>query len=110
VHEIALTEALIASCLDEVGGARIERVVVRHASTVSEDALRQAFEMLTAEGPLAGARLETMRFERRLECPCGFAGTLGPEHEIGGSLAVCPACDAIHSAPRTAELELVALE
>ncbi|HEY7524073.1 MAG TPA: hydrogenase maturation nickel metallochaperone HypA [Candidatus Limnocylindrales bacterium] len=110
MHEVGLAEELIAACIDEAGGARIDRVVVRHASTVSEDALRQAFTMLAADGPLAGARLETTRFELRLECACGFAGALGPEHEIGGSVIVCPACGDVRPAPRTPEIELLGVE
>jgi Zn finger protein HypA/HybF involved in hydrogenase expression len=89
------------------GGRPVALVRIRHASTVPEDVLRQAFEMLTAEGPLAGAALDAEPFEVRLACPCGFDGALEHDDVIGPGQAVCPGCGSLRGYPPTPELELV---
>ncbi|HEX4983217.1 MAG TPA: hypothetical protein VFV63_16050 [Ilumatobacteraceae bacterium] len=80
---------------------------MRHASSVPEPALRQAFQMLTEGGNLSDAALETETFDVLLDCRCGFAGALGHDDLIGGSVAVCPACGDVSTRRRTAELELL---
>jgi len=110
VHEVGLVADLIDACLAEAGDAPVERVVIRRASTTSEDAIRQAFAMLTAGGPLGGARLDAELMPVRLACGCGFDGPIGPDDDAGGGVLVCPGCGAIHRGPRTAEIELLAVE
>lgn len=110
MHEVGLAEELIAACIARAAGADVQRIAVRHASTVSEDALRQAFAMLSVGGPLDGASLDTEPLPIELKCGCGFAGILGPEHELGGPAVVCPACGAVQPAPRTPELELLEVQ
>jgi Zn finger protein HypA/HybF involved in hydrogenase expression len=109
VHEVGLVAELVDVCLARAGSQPVARVVVRHASTTSEEAIRQAFEMLTAGGPLGDTELVTTPVAVTLRCECGFEGPLGPDHEAGGHL-VCPDCGSLHRAPRTAELELLAIE
>ncbi len=89
------------------GGRAVALVRVRYASTVPEDVLRQAFEMLTAEGPLASSALLTEPFEVRLACPCGFDGALAHDDVIGPGQAVCPRCGELRGYPPTPELELL---
>jgi len=98
-----LVDAAVASA----GGATVSLVRIRHASTVPEDVLRQAFEMLTGDGPLASAVLETEPFEVRLACPCGFDGALEHDDMIGPGQAVCPSCGELRGFPPTPELELL---
>ncbi len=98
---------LVGAAVARVDGRRVELVRIRHASTVPGDVLRQAFKMLTAEGPLAGAALETEPFEVRLTCPCGFDGALEHDDVIGPGQAVCPSCGDFRTFPPTPELELV---
>ncbi len=107
MHEVALVEALVEAALDRSGSVPVELVRVRYATTIPEPVLRQAFEMLTTDGPLANAALEATPFEIRLRCECGFDGPLGHDDLAGGSLAVCPDCAGLSEIPRTAELELV---
>jgi Zn finger protein HypA/HybF involved in hydrogenase expression len=109
VHEVSLVAALVEACQERAGEGRVRRLSIRHASTIEEDVIRQAFTMLTEGGPLEDAVLETERFEVRLECGCGFAGVLGHDDEAGPHV-VCPACGALHAAPRTAEIELLAID
>lgn len=98
-----LVDAAIAAADDRP----VSVVRIRHATTVPEDVLRQAFEMLTADGPLASAALETEPFEVRLACPCGFDGALEHDDVLGPGQAVCPSCGEFRSFPPTPELELL---
>lgn len=98
-----LVDAAVASA----DGRVVAAVRIRHATTVPEDVLRQAFEMLTADGPLAAAALETEPFDVRLTCACGFDGTLQHDDVIGPGQAVCPSCSELRAFPPTPELELV---
>lgn len=109
MHEVSLVEALVEICSSRSGGRPVELVHVRHASTITEDSLRQAFEMLTQDGPLAGATLQAEPFALQLVCACGFQGPLSHDDVVGGSIAVCPACGDVSQRPRTAELELLEL-
>ena len=89
------------------GAPRCRSVRVRYATTIPADVLHQAFAMLAADGPLAGATLDAEAFEIRLACGCGFSGPLGHDDMVGTSLAVCPGCGELSTPPRTAELELL---
>jgi Zn finger protein HypA/HybF involved in hydrogenase expression len=107
VHEVGMVSQLVDAAVAHVGGARVDLVRIRHATTVPEDVLRQAFAMLTADGPLSGASLETEPFDVRLACPCGFDGALGHDDVISPGQAVCPSCGQLRGFPPTPELELV---
>jgi Zn finger protein HypA/HybF involved in hydrogenase expression len=107
VHEVSLVAELVEAAEARAGGAPVAAVRVRHATTIPEDVLRQAFDMLTETGPLTGAVLEVEPFDVKLACSCGFAGALGHDDMVGASLAVCPACGEVKELPPTAELELL---
>jgi Zn finger protein HypA/HybF involved in hydrogenase expression len=107
MHEVSLVAELVDACLDQAHGRAVATVRVRHASTVPEAGLRQAFAMLAQDGPLARATLATESFETRLRCPCGFDGPLGHDDLIDSAFAVCPACGTVTSRARTADLELL---
>jgi Zn finger protein HypA/HybF involved in hydrogenase expression len=107
MHEVGLVAQLVDAALEHAGGAPVSRVVVRHATTIPEDVLRQAWEMLTADGPLADARLVAEPFDVELRCACGFDGALGHDDVIGPGQAVCPGCGELRAIPMTPELELV---
>jgi len=107
VHEASLVAELVEACERRAGGTAVALVRVRHAAVFSEDALREAFNLL-ADGPLAGADLELERVEQRLECACGFAGALGHD-DLAAGVAVCPSCGAV-SAWRGGGAQLEVLE
>lgn len=107
MHEVSLVAELVEAAEVRADGAPVSLVRVRHATTIPADVLRQAFEMLTESGPLAGATLDLEPFDVRLACACGFSGALGHDDMVGGSMAVCPACSGVAQLPPTAELELV---
>ena len=60
MHELAITQAIIASCLEKCEGARVIRVVIEIGaeSAVLPDAVRFAFGLCTEDTLLAGAELE----------------------------------------------------
>jgi Zn finger protein HypA/HybF involved in hydrogenase expression len=107
MHEVALVAELVDAAVARSGGSPVATVRVRYATTIPEDVLRQAFEMLAADGPLAGADLDAEPFDIRLDCPCGFSGALGHDDMVGTSMSVCPSCGDMATHPRTAELELL---
>ena len=107
MHEVGMVAELVDAAVASVDGAAVSLVRIRYASTMPEDVLRQAFEMLTADGPLAEAVLEAEPFEVRLACPCGFDGALEHDDVIGPGQAVCPSCGELRAFPRTPELELL---
>lgn len=107
MHEVSLVAELVEAAEARCGGARVSLVRVRHATTFPADVLRQAFEMLTESGPLAGATLDLELFDVRLACACGFSGALGHDDMVGAAMAVCPACTEMTELPPTAELELL---
>ena len=107
MHEVGLVAQLVDAAVDRSGGAPVALIRVRYATTIPEDVLRQAFEMLTVDGPLAAATLEAEPFDLRLACPCGFDGALGHDDVIGPGQVVCPSCSELRVIPSTPELELV---
>lgn len=107
MHEVSLVAELIAECERSSAGQPVRLVRVRHASSIPEAALQQAFRMLTEGGSLADAALEAETFDVVLRCGCGFEGILGHDDVISASVAVCPACGDVSTLHRTAELELL---
>jgi Zn finger protein HypA/HybF involved in hydrogenase expression len=107
MHEVSLVSELVTEAERRAAGRPVVLVRVRCASSIPDDALRQAFTMLTEDGPLASAALEVEPFDVLLDCECGFSGALGHDDLISSSVAVCPSCGAVSTRPRTAELELL---
>jgi Zn finger protein HypA/HybF involved in hydrogenase expression len=106
VHELSLVEELVQECRRRTGGAPVSLVRVRCAADVAEVALREAFRLLAADGPLAAATLEVEPLGVRLRCPCGFAGAVG-DVEVVGHVVVCPSCGAVSPHTATVGLELL---
>jgi len=107
MHEVSLVADLISESERRSAGQPIQLIRVRHASSIDEATLQQAFRMLIEGGPNAAAKLQAESFDVTLQCTCGFSGVLGHDDLIGGSVAVCPACGNISTRTRTAELELL---
>jgi len=110
MHELSLVAELIDEVAQRAGGHTVATVVVRHATTIDEETLRQAFVMLAADHSFAAARLVCEPFEITLNCAgCGFAGRLDHDH-LAGHVRVCPRCGAISGDSGVAELELVRVD
>lgn len=110
MHEVSLVAELVDECVLRSGGRPVALVRVRHANTIPEDVLEQAFSLFTSEGALAGARLEREEFELTHTCVgCGYSGVLAHDHLIG-HIVVCPQCGDVTAGEHAAELELVSVE
>ena len=109
MHEVGLIAELVDAAVAHAGTGPVSLVRVRYATTIPEDVLRQAWEMLVGDGPLADATLVAEPFDLRLRCACGFDGALEHDDVIGPGQAVCPSCGELRSIPVTPELELVAV-
>lgn len=107
MHEMSLVGELLEEVERRAAGHPVALVVIRHASTISEETLRQAFAMLAADGALANARLVCEQFEIILTCPtCGFTGVLDHDH-LAGHVRVCPQCGEISGDAQLPEMELM---
>jgi len=106
VHELSLVAELVQECRRRASGAPVSLVRVRCAATVPEAALREAFRLFAADGPLAAASLQVEPLELPLQCPCGFTGAVG-DTEVVGHLVVCPSCGAVSTHAPTVGLELL---
>jgi Zn finger protein HypA/HybF involved in hydrogenase expression len=107
MHEVSLVDALLDEVRVRAAGGTVRAIVVRHATTIPHEVLRQAFELLTQGDPLADATLEAQPFEILLRCDCGFHGPLGHDDMLGPTMAACPRCGALRRTPATPELELL---
>jgi Zn finger protein HypA/HybF involved in hydrogenase expression len=113
MHEVSLVAELVDRCVQLAGRQAapepVTAVRVRYATTIPADVLHQAFTTLTADTPLAGARLEAQPFDVRLDCAtCDFTGPLGHD-DVAGSMAVCPRCGGVTPLRHPVELELLEL-
>ena len=110
MHELSLVAELIDEVERRAAGRAVATVIVRHATTIDEGTLRQAFMMLAADRSFAAADLTCEPFEITLNCAaCGFAGRLDHDH-LAGHVRVCPQCSAISGDSGVAELELVRVD
>ncbi len=107
MHELSLVAELVDECERRAAGRSVRLVRIRHASSIPEAALQQAFRMLTTGSRMSGASLEAEAFDVELTCLCGFSGALGHDDLISGSIVVCPRCGDVSKLARTAEIELV---
>jgi Zn finger protein HypA/HybF involved in hydrogenase expression len=109
VHELAAVEALVDALLAAKpvrDAAAVELVRVRRSSAFSEDALRQGFEALSRETPLAHAHLEIDVADLDVACRCGWAAAITAD-DLVGHMYVCPHCGAVQDVAGADGLELV---
>ena len=110
MHEISLVAELLDECVRRADGRAVSVVRVRHANTIPDDVLEQAFAMLTVEGPLAGAQLQREEFDLTIHCAaCGYDGILTHDHAVGHML-ICPRCSDVSSSSHPVELELLGVD
>lgn len=109
MHEVAAVSALVDAIL--AGAARHEpyradSVRVRLGSAFSEDALLQAFEMLTQGTLLHGVLLEIERVDHVVDCPCGLEQPIRAD-DLVGHIWVCPNCAHVEEVDDEDDLQLV---
>jgi hydrogenase nickel incorporation protein HypA/HybF len=87
MHELAITQSVVETIVERTGRARVTAVhlVIGKVSGVVPDAVRFCFEMVAADSPVEGARLE-------IDEPPGWASCrgCGGEFEAEGLVLLCP--------------------
>lgn len=108
MHEFSIVESLVNGLLQQQakGGAPVAEVHLRRGSAFSEDALRQAFEMLTANTPLEQAALQVESVNLEFKCACGHEQVVNSD-DLTGHMFICPGCGAIKEIDEAHDLELV---
>jgi hydrogenase nickel incorporation protein HypA/HybF len=74
MHEMAITESVVAAVSDRIGPERVRRVVLEigQLAGVVPDALRFCFEICAKDTTLEGAHLEIREIPGRAHCDaCG---------------------------------------
>ena len=89
VHELALSESVVAMVRERLGAARVVRVRLQVGClmAVVPDALRFCFEVCTKDTTLDGATLEIDEIVAHATCR-----TCGSSFAASSPLAVCGAC------------------
>jgi hydrogenase nickel incorporation protein HypA/HybF len=87
VHELAITESMVAAVAEQVGDTSVRRVTLRigRLSGVVADSVRFCFDLCAQGTPLEGATLEIVDVPGRTRCR-----TCGSEHELPDLIPLCP--------------------
>ena len=112
MHEFSVVKELVeqvrhfAAEREDMG---VIEVRLRIDSVLSVTAVRQAFELIVSETPLADARLVIEEREVRHVCPgCGFTEIVRAGHLLG-HLYVCPECDTTEELDEAHGLSILSL-
>jgi len=110
MHELSIIESLIQNLetrLAEEKMARVQSIRIRLGGAFSEDAFRQAFEVLTQGTALEGARMEIETVEQRFVCPaCGCHSVVHHE-DLLGHMYVCPHCSRVEEIVEHGDVEVL---
>jgi hydrogenase nickel incorporation protein HypA/HybF len=90
MHELAITQEIIAVVLERVGGAQVTRVTLEigRLSAVLPDAVRSCFELCIEETPLKDATLEIIETPGVARCTA-CAGQVILERPYGRCTCGC---------------------
>ena len=118
MHEYAIAEELIAAVQRALVGREVEQVQVKEVHLrkgelrlVADEALQQAYRLLTVGTPLEGSKLWIE--EVKVEVGCRSCGYRGPAEyrtyhfHFAAPILECPCCGAKVELIRGRELELV---
>ena len=108
MHEYAIVDSVVRGLLrrlKEEGDPAVLSVQFRRGSAFSEEALRQAFGMLSAGTPLENAALEIETVNLDFQCRCGHRQVITTD-DLEGHMFVCPACGFVMEVDEAHDLEL----
>jgi Zn finger protein HypA/HybF involved in hydrogenase expression len=111
MHEYSIVSSIVDSMLEAIkqqGAKKIVSVHFRRGSAFSEEALRQAYQSLTAGTILEGPPVEIDTMNLDFVCLCGHEQVITSDDLIG-HLFVCPQCGAAKEIEEAHDLELVEL-
>lgn len=109
MHEFGVTETIITRLLNQLRREKVHRVLsvrFQRSSAFSEEALRQTFNILSRDTPLAGARLFVDVLVLRVTCDCGYSSEVNSE-DLFGHVFICPKCGAAREIAEAHDLELL---
>ena len=108
MHDYHAVGALVAHLARDPSLAQdIAEVRVRASPVFSPEALRQAYQMLTADTPLSGSCLLVEELADCRECAlCGTAWAVSPD-DVAGHVVICPSCGALAPLGAGAAIELL---
>jgi hydrogenase nickel incorporation protein HypA/HybF len=87
MHEVAITQEIVAIAIRQAEGARVKRVVIEigRLTAVLPDAVRFCFEACAEGSPVAGAELDIIVVPGRGRCRA-----CGNEQALDQPLGLCP--------------------
>jgi hydrogenase nickel incorporation protein HypA/HybF len=120
MHEYSLAHSLLQGLLEhlerEPVSGRVRKVHVRQGELLilSQQALKEAWHILTERTPLAGSELEIERVEVRVRCrSCGYRGPVprveGEGWHFQAPVLSCPRCGGRVEIEEGRELAIIAL-
>ena len=111
MHEYSIVSSIVDSMLEAIqkqGATKVASVHFRRGSAFSEDALRQAYDSLTAGTILQGAPVKIDTVNLEFKCSCGHQQTITSDDLIG-HMFICPNCGVTKEIDEAHDLELVEL-
>lgn len=107
MHELAITESTVAGVSEQVGDARVTRVVLEigRLSGIVPDAIRFCFDLCAEGTTLAGAELEIVPIAGHARCR-----DCGAEADVDDLLDLCPCGSADLELRRGQELRIREVE
>ena len=87
MHELAITQGIIAAVTENIGPSKVTRVVIEVGAltSVAPHAVRFCFDVCAKDTNLAGAELEIIEVAGRARCR-----DCGNERVLEGPIAWCP--------------------
>ena len=110
MHEYTVVLDLVDRILEDLkqkDGRRVTEIHLRRGSTFSEGPLRQAFELVSKDTPLEGAKLEVEEFAVEVECRRCHETRRITADDLIGHLFICPDCGESREIDEAHGLELV---
>ena len=108
-HELGIVQGMVGDLLEQLQRAGIEEVTeihFRRGSAFSEEALHQAYRVMTAGTPLEGSKVIVETVNLNHECPCGHKQVITSDDLIG-HMFVCPQCGTLREVEESHDLELL---
>lgn len=108
MHEFGVTETIIRRLLNQLRRdhiSKVRKITFRRRSDFSEEILRQTFDLLRVDTPLANAELVVEIRVLDITCVCGYSSRVNGESLVG-HIFMCPNCGSLREIDEAHELEL----
>ena len=108
MHEFGVTETIIRRLLNQLRRdhiSKVRKITFRRRSDFSEEILRQTFNLLRVETPLANAELVVEVRVPYVTCVCGYSSRVNGESLVG-HIFICPNCGSLREIDEAHDLEL----